>query len=58
MLVDKQYIMFKTRVQVPFETQLDDDRVVIAVAVGVDAIEPFEHVTDKSRESFREGDPW
>ena len=40
-----------------FETQLDDDRVVMAVDMGVDAVEALEHVADKGRESFRKGDP-
>ena len=56
-LVDEQHIVFKTRVQVRFETQLDDDRVVMAVDVGVDAVEALEHVADEGRESFRKGDP-
>ena len=45
-LVDEQHIVFKARVQVRFETQLDDDRVVMAVDMGVDAVEALEHVAD------------
>jgi hypothetical protein len=59
MLVDKQYIVLEARVQVRLETQLDYDRVVMAVNVGVDAVQALEHVSDEGGKGLgeRHADP-
>lgn len=47
MLINEQHIVLEARVEVRLETQLDDDRVVVAVDVCVDAVQPLEHVSNE-----------
>lgn len=50
MFVDEQDVVLEARVQVWFETELDNDRIVVAVDMGIDAVEAFEELPEKTRE--------
>lgn len=54
MLVDEQHVMLEARIKMRLEAQLDNDRVVVAVDVGVDAVQALEHVSDEGREGLGE----
>ena len=54
MLVDEEDVVFEARVQVWFETQMHNHRVVVAVYVGVDTVEALEELAKKAWEGFRE----
>jgi len=56
MLINKQHIVLEASVQMRFQAQRDDDRVVVAVDVGVDAVEALEDLAEEGWEGFREGD--
>ena len=58
MLINEKHIMLKARVEVWFQTKLDNDRIVVTVDMSVDAVEAFEDLPDQGRESFREGNAW
>lgn len=58
MLVDEQDILLEAGVEVGLETKLADDGIVVAVDVGVDTIHALEDLTDKRRETLREGNAW
>lgn len=52
MLVNEQHIVLETRVEMRFETQLDDDGIVMAVDMRIDTVEALEHVADERREGL------
>lgn len=54
MLIDEQHIVLKTGVKMGLQAKLDYDRIVVAVDVGVNAVEALEHVADERRESLWE----
>jgi hypothetical protein len=54
MLVYEQHIVLEAGVEMRLQTQLDDDRVVVAVDMCVDTVQTLEHVPDESWESFWE----
>lgn len=56
MLVDEQDVVLEAGVEMRLETESDDDRVVVAVDVRVDAVEALEKLTDQGRELLGEGD--
>lgn len=41
-----------------FQTQLDDDRIVVTVDVGVDTVEALEDLANEGGEGFWERDTW
>lgn len=51
MLVHEQYVMLEASIQVRLEAKLQDHWVVVAVDVGVNAIEPLKELLDHARES-------
>ena len=55
MLIHKQYVMLETCIQVRFEAKVDDDRVVVAVDMCIDAIHTFEDLEEERLERLREG---
>lgn len=55
MLIDEQHVMLEAGIEVRFEAQLDDDGIVVAVDVCIDAVEALEHVADEAGEGFGEG---
>jgi hypothetical protein len=54
MLVNEQNVVLEACVQMWLEPQLNNDRVVVAVDVGVDTVETLEHVANERRECLRE----
>ena len=56
MLVNEEYIMLEARVEMRLETQLNDNRIVMTVYMGVDAVEPLEQLLDQRRKCLGEGD--
>lgn len=44
MLVDKKYIVFETGVQVRLQTELNNDRIVVTVDMGINPVKPFEQL--------------
>lgn len=56
MLIYKQDVMLEARIQVRLEAKVDDDRVVVTVDMGVDAIHAFEDLEEERLECFRERD--
>ena len=56
MLVDEQDVVLEASVQVRFQAQVDDDLVVVAVDVGVDAVKALEELANSGGEVFGEGD--
>lgn len=54
MLINEQHIMLEARIQMRFEAQLDDDGIVVAVDVRVDAVQALEHVAYESGERLGE----
>lgn len=55
MLIHKQNVMLEARVQMRLETEIDDDGIVMAVNVGVDAVETLEDLKNERLEGLREG---
>jgi hypothetical protein len=55
MLIHKQYVVLETCIQMRFETKVDDDWVVVAVDMGIDAIHAFEDLKEERLEGLREG---
>jgi hypothetical protein len=55
-LVHEQDVVLKAGVEVGFKSEVDDDRVVVAVDVGIDTIEPLEHLLEKRSEATRKRD--
>jgi hypothetical protein len=56
MLINEEDIVLEARIQVRLEAQLDDDGVVVAVDVCVDAVQALEHVADEGGKRLGEGD--
>lgn len=50
--------MFEACIEVGFETEVDDDGVMMAVDVCVDAVETLEDLEDKRTEGTREWYTW
>lgn len=46
MFVDEQHIMLKTGVEMRLKAQLDNHRIVMAVYVSIDSIEPLEKLAN------------
>jgi hypothetical protein len=46
MLIYKQYVMLEARIQVWLEAKVDDDRIVVTVDMGIDAIHAFEDLEE------------
>jgi hypothetical protein len=44
--INKQHIVFETGVEMRLEAQLDDDRVMVTVDMGIDSIHSFEELTN------------
>lgn len=57
MFIDEQHVVLEAGVEVWLETQVDNDRVVMTVNVGVDAIEALEYLPDSLGKMFGERDP-
>lgn len=55
MLINKQHVVLEASVEMWFQAQLDNDRVVVAVDVGVDSVKALEDLTDQGWECFRKG---
>lgn len=55
MLINEEYVMLEARVEVRLKTQLNDDRIVVAVYVRIDTVEPLEQLLDQRRESLGKG---
>ena len=58
MFVNEEDIVFEAGVEMGLETQVHDDRVMVAVDVCVDAVQAFEDLPDQSRESLGERDAY
>ena len=54
MLVDEQDIVFEAGVEVRLQTELNDDRIVMAVDMRVDPIKSLEQLPDQGWERLRE----
>lgn len=52
MLIDKKHILLETGVEVRFQSQLPDYRIVVAVDVRVYTVHSLEDLTDESWEGF------
>jgi hypothetical protein len=55
MLIHKQDVVLEARIEMWLEAQVHNDRVVVAVDVGVDSVEAFEELAQGGREVFRKG---
>jgi hypothetical protein len=55
MLINKQHIMLKACIEMRLKTQLNNDRVVVAVNVRVDAVQALEHVADEGGKGLGKG---
>ncbi len=55
-LIHKQYIMLEARVEMWLKSQMDNDRIVMAIDVCVDPVEALEELAECHREVFREWD--
>lgn len=55
MLIDKQHVVLEAGIEMRLETQRDDDRVVVAVDVGINAVEALEDLAEECWEGFWEG---
>lgn len=58
MLIYKQNVMLEAGIQVGLEPEFADNRIVVAVDVGVDAVHPLEHLPNHAREGLGEWDAW
>jgi hypothetical protein len=56
MLINEQHVVLEARIQVRLQSQLNDDRVVVAVNVRVNTVEALEHVANEGRKCLRERD--
>jgi hypothetical protein len=57
MLVYEQDVVLEAGVEMGFKSEVDDDRIVVAVDVCIDTIESLEHLLKKRSEAARERDP-
>jgi uncharacterized membrane-anchored protein len=55
MLINEQHVVFEASVEMRLETQLNYDRVVVAVDVCIDTVQALEHVADERGERLGEG---
>lgn len=55
MLVDEKYVVLEASIEMRFQAQFDDDRVVVAVDVGIDAVQALEHISDEGGEGLWKG---
>lgn len=58
MLIHKQHVMLEACIQVRFEAKVDDDRIVVAVDMGVHAVHALEDLEEERLERLREGYAW
>jgi len=58
MLIDEQDVVLEAGVKMWLETQVDDNRVVVTVNVGVDSIEALENLPDCLIETLGERDTY
>lgn len=49
-LIDKEDVVLKARVEVGLKTELSNDRVMMAVDMGVNSVHPLEHLSDHAWE--------
>lgn len=54
MLVDEENIMLEAGIKMSLQAKLTDDRVVMAVNVGIDTIHPLEYLPDHARKRLWE----
>jgi len=54
MFIDEQDVMLEARIEVRLESQFDNDRIVVAVYVGIYSVQTLEHITEKCWERFWE----
>lgn len=58
MLIDEQHVVLEAGVEMWFQSELEDDWVVMAVDVGVDSVQTLEHLADESWEGLGECYAW
>jgi len=56
MLLNKKHIMLEARIQMRFQTKIDDDRVMMAIDVRINPIESLEDLEDEWAKGTGEGD--
>jgi hypothetical protein len=56
MLIHEQDVVLEARIKMWLKAQVHNDRVVVAIDVGVDSVESFEELAEGRREVFRKGD--
>lgn len=56
MLINEENVVLKARVEMRFQSKLDNDSVVVTVDMSVNAIQPFKELTDQDRKSLWERD--
>lgn len=54
MLINEEYILLEAGVQVRLQAKLTDDRVVVAVDMGVDTVHALEYLSNQRREGLWE----
>ena len=54
MLIDEEHVLLEAGVQMRLQAKLPDDRVVVAVYMGVDSVHALEDLSNKGREGLRE----
>ena len=45
--------MLKARVQMRFQSKLNNDRIMVAVDMGIDSVQSLEDLADQGRECFQ-----
>jgi hypothetical protein len=55
MLINEQNIVLEAGIEMRFEAQLNNNRVVVAVDVCVDAVETFKDISEEGGKRLREG---
>lgn len=58
MLVNKEYVVLKAGVQVGLKTKVYNNRVVMAVYVGIYSVKTLEDLAQETGEAFGEGYTW
>lgn len=53
-LIDEKNVMLEAGVEMGLQTELADDRVVVAVDVGINTVHSFEDLANHARECLRE----
>lgn len=54
MFINKKNIVLETGIEMGLKTKLTDDRVVVAVDMGVDSVHSLEYLSDHARERLWE----